>query len=288
MVVMKDKHAQGTIVQIFGEDYRIFGEGDIAEIQRVARHVDKKMREVAEQSGQISSTSLAVLAAMETTAELFQARQEKLTNFSILVSHVLVPPAIEAVLASPLTRVQAFLAAGHVCTVMGFEEYRPIAEKYGVPIVVTGFEPLDLFQGIHMVVKQLEEGRAEVENAYPRSVRREGNRPAIDLIGKVFRVVDRKWRGVGEIPRSGLGLRDEYVDFDAELRFGLTGYSAEESSECMSGLVLQGLKKPDECPAFATRCTPEQPLGATMVSAEGACAAYYRYRRPEVAGRPNA
>ena len=207
----------------------------------------------------------------ETTAPanamaVFQARQENIPNFSILVSHVLVPPAIEAILASPLTRVQGFLAAGHVCTVMGYEEYRPIAEKYRVPIVVTGFEPLDLLQGIHMCVKQLEEGRAEVENAYPRSVRSE----------------------VGEIPRSGLGLRDGYTGFDAELRFGLTDYSAEESSECMSGLVLQGVKKPNECPAFGTRCTPEQPLGATMVSAEGACAAYYRYRRPAAAGKPGA
>ena len=229
----------------------------------------------------------------ETTAPanamaVFQAKQENIPNFSILVSHVLVPPAIEAILASPLTRVQGFLAAGHVCTVMGYEEYRPIAAKYRVPIVVTGFEPLDLLQGIHMCVRQLEEGRAEVENAYLRSVRSEGNRPAIDLIREVFRVVDRKWRGVGEIPRSGLALRDGYTGFDAELRFGLTDYSAEESSECMSGLVLQGVKKPNECPAFATRCTPEQPLGATMVSAEGACAAYYRYRRPAAAGKPGA
>ena len=229
----------------------------------------------------------------ETTAPanamaVFQAKQENIPNFSILVSHVLVPPAIEAILASPLTRVQGFLAAGHVCTVMGYEEYRPIAARYSVPIVVTGFEPLDLLQGIHMCVRQLEEGRAEVENAYPRSVRSEGNRPAIDLIREVFRVVDRKWRGVGEIPRSGLALRDGYTGFDAELRFGLTDYSAEESSECMSGLVLQGIRKPNECPAFATRCTPEQPLGATMVSAEGACAAYYRYRRPAAAGKPDA
>ena len=229
----------------------------------------------------------------ETTAPanamaVYQARQEGVKNFSILVSHVLVPPAIEAILSSPLTRVQAFLAAGHVCTVMGYEEYRPIAERYGVPIVVTGFEPLDLLQGIYMCVKQLEEGRAEVENAYPRSVRQEGNRPAIGLIREVFRVIDRKWRGIGAIPGSGLGLREEYAELDAESRFGLAGYSAEESPECMSGLVLQGIKKPHECPAFGTRCTPERPLGATMVSAEGACAAYYRYRRTGATGRPNA
>jgi len=227
----------------------------------------------------------------ETTAPanamaVYQARQEGIDNFSVLVSHVLVPPAIETILSSSLTRVQGFLAAGHVCTVMGYEEYRPIAEKHGVPIVVTGFEPLDLLQGIYMCVKQLEEGRAEVENAYSRSVRREGNRPAIGLIREVFGVVDRKWRGIGEIPRSGLGLKQEYARFDAELRFGLTEFSAEESSECVSGLVLQGIKKPHECPAFGTRCTPEHPLGATMVSAEGACAAYYRYRRTGTSPSP--
>ncbi len=220
----------------------------------------------------------------ETTAPanamaVYQAKQEGLTNFSVLVSHVLVPPAIEAILSSPLARVQAFLAAGHVCTVMGYEEYRPIAEKYGVPIVVTGFEPVDLMQGLYMCIRQLEEGRAEVENAYARSVRSEGNRPAIDLIRTVFRVVDRTWRGIGEIGHSGLALAEEYAEFDAETRFGLSDYSAEESSECISGLVLQGIKKPNECPAFGSHCTPERPLGATMVSAEGACAAYYRYRR---------
>jgi len=220
----------------------------------------------------------------ETTAPanamaVYQAKQEGLTNFSVLVSHVLVPPAIEAILSSPLARVQAFLAAGHVCTVMGYEEYRPIAKKYSVPIVVTGFEPVDLMQGLYMCIRQLEEGRAEVENAYARSVRSEGNRPAIDLIRTVFRVVDRTWRGIGEIGHSGLALAEEYAEFDAETRFGLSDYSAEESSECISGLVLQGIKKPNECPAFGSHCTPERPLGATMVSAEGACAAYYRYRR---------
>jgi hydrogenase expression/formation protein HypD len=222
----------------------------------------------------------------ETTAPgnamaVYQARQQDLTNFSILVSHVLVPPAIEALLSSPNHRVQGFLAAGHVCTVMGYTEYEPIAQKYHVPIVVTGFEPLDILQGLYMCLKQLEEGRAGVENQYTRSVRREGNPPAQQLIREVFQVVPRKWRGVGEIPQSGLGLRDEYAEFDAERRFGVAGYTAEESTECISGLVLQGVKKPHECPAFGTRCTPERPLGATMVSSEGACAAYYRYRRRE-------
>jgi len=220
----------------------------------------------------------------ETTAPanamaVYQAAERGIKNFSLLVSHVLVPPAMEAILSSPTNRVQGFLAAGHVCTVMGYTEYEPIARKYHVPIVVTGFEPLDILQGVYMCVKQLEEGRAEVENQYTRSVRREGNLPAQRLIREVFRVVPRKWRGIGEIPRSGLGLSEKYAEFDAETRFGLADQAVEESSECMSGLVLQGVMKPHECPAFGTRCTPEHPLGATMVSSEGACAAYYRYRR---------
>lgn len=220
----------------------------------------------------------------ETTAPgnalaVYQARQQGLANFSVLVSHVLVPPAMEAILSSPNNRVQGFLAAGHVCTVMGYTEYEPLARKYRVPIVVTGFEPLDLLQGLYLCLKQLEEGRAEVENQYRRSVTREGNRPAQQLMWQVFQVVPRKWRGIGEIPRSGLGLREEFAEFDAERRFGVAGYTAEESSECLSGWVLQGVKKPYECPAFGGRCTPEHPLGATMVSSEGACAAYYRYRR---------
>ena len=219
----------------------------------------------------------------ETTAPanamaVYRAAKEPVKNFSMLVSHVLVPPAMEAVLSSPQNRVQGFLAAGHVCTVMGYEEYPALAEKYRVPIVVTGFEPLDILQGIYMVVKQLEEGRAEVENQYARSVRKEGNRPAMEMMREVFTIVPRKWRGVGEIARSGLGLKGPYRDHDAEMRFGVADRTAEESSECISGLVLQGVKKPSECPAFGTRCTPEKPLGATMVSSEGACAAYYRYR----------
>ncbi len=208
-----------------------------------------------------------------------QARRIGLHNFSILVSNVLVPPAMVAILSSPQNRVQGFLAAGHVCTVMGTTEYEPIAAKHRVPIVVTGFEPLDILQGLYMCIQQLEEGRAEVENQYTRSVRRAGNEPAQQLIREVFRVVHRKWRGVGEIPQSGLGLRDEYAEFDAEEKFGLAELVAEESSECISGLVLRGIKKPHECEAFGTRCTPESPLGAPMVSSEGACAAYYSYRK---------
>jgi hydrogenase expression/formation protein HypD len=220
----------------------------------------------------------------ETTAPanamaVYRAKRLGLRNFSILVSHVLVPPALEAILSSPNCRVNGFLAAGHVCTIMGIEEYVPIAERYRVPIVATGFEPIDILQGVYMCVRQLEEGSARVENQYTRAVRADGNREARRVISEVFEVVPRKWRGIGEIARSGLALRAGYADFDAERRFGVSAVSADESSECISGLILQGLKKPPECTAFGTRCTPERPLGATMVSSEGACAAYFRYRR---------
>jgi hydrogenase expression/formation protein HypD len=222
----------------------------------------------------------------ETTAPanamaVYQAKEEELSNFSVLVSHVLVPPAMEALLQTPDRRVQAFLAAGHVCTVMGTDEYVPLSRRYRVPIVVTGFEPVDILQGIGMAVAQLEEGRAEVENQYTRSVRPEGNLPARRLIRAVFKVIPRQWRGVGEIPHSGLGLRPEYAHFDAERRFKVTGMAAIEDPDCLSGLVLSGLRKPFECPAFGNRCTPEHPLGATMVSAEGTCAAYHMYRSRE-------
>jgi hydrogenase expression/formation protein HypD len=220
--------------------------------------------------------------APTTAMAVYQAAKKGLKNFSLLVSHVLVPPAMEAILSSPDCRVQAFLAAGHVCAIMGCEEYVPIAAKYHVPIVVTGFEPLDILQGVLMCIQQLESGRAEVENQYSRAVRQEGNRPAQQLVHEVFQVVPRKWRGIGEIAQSGLGLRDAYAAFDAERKFGVAGMRVEESSECLSGLVLQGKIKPHECPAFGTRCTPEHPLGATMVSSEGACAAYYRYRREPI------
>ena len=220
--------------------------------------------------------------APATAMAVYQAAQRGLKNFSLLVSHVLVPPAMEAILSSPKCRVQAFLAAGHVCTVMGYTEYIPLAAKYHVPMVVTGFEPLDILQGILMCVQQLETGRAEVENQYARSVRKEGNMPAREILRKVFRIIPRKWRGVGSIPASGFGLAKTYEDFDAERRFGVADHEVEEPAECISGLVLQGIKKPHECPAFGKICTPEHPLGATMVSSEGACAAYYQYRRHEV------
>jgi len=219
----------------------------------------------------------------ETTApanamSVHYAKQHGVANYSVLISHALVPPAMEAILSSPDNCVQGFLAAGHVCTVMGYTEYEPIATKYRVPIVVTGFEPLDLLQGIYMCLLQLEEGRFEVENPYARVVRRQGNQPAQELVARVFRVVNRKWRGLGEIPQSGLALTAEYAAFDAELRFALSQYRTEEDSECISGLIMQGAKKPEECAAYGSRCTPEHPLGAPMVSSEGACAAYYNYR----------
>jgi len=223
----------------------------------------------------------------ETTAPanamaVWQAHQLGIPNFTMLVSHVRVPPAIITLLESPSNRVQGFLAAGHVCTVMGYWEYEPLAASYHVPIVVTGFEPLDIVEGILMTVRQLEEGRAEVENQYTRSVRREGNVPAQQLIERVFEVCDRKWRGIGEIPQSGWRLREAFSAYDAEKRFAVQGLQVQESPVCISGLVLQGLKKPHQCPAFGTDCTPQHPLGATMVSAEGACAAYYNYGRYRV------
>lgn len=220
----------------------------------------------------------------ETTAPanamaVVQAERLGLRNFSMLVSHVLVPPAISAIMESPKNRVQAFLAAGHVCSVMGTWQYGPLVERYGVPIVVTGFEPLDILEGIRRAVTQLEAGRAELENAYPRAVRPEGNQPAQAVLEQVFEVTDRTWRGIGMIPRSGWRLRERYRRFDAEARFDVGHINTAESPLCRSGEVLQGLLKPNQCPAFGRQCTPRAPLGATMVSSEGACAAYFQYGR---------
>jgi hydrogenase expression/formation protein HypD len=220
----------------------------------------------------------------ETTAPanamaVWLARQRRLANFSVLVSHVLVPPVITSILQSPANRVQGFLGPGHVCTVMGNREYEPICQRYGVPIVVTGFEPIDMLEGILWTVRQLEEGRACVENQYSRAVRWEGNAASRRLIDEVFEVCDRKWRGVGTIPKSGYKLRYEFREHDAELRFEVDELEIQESKLCISGQVLRGLKKPCDCPAFGKECTPQTPLGATMVSAEGACAAYYAYGR---------
>lgn len=207
-----------------------------------------------------------------------RARVDGLTNLSLLVSHVLVPPAMEAILESDDCRVQGFLAAGHVCTVTGLDEYRELAARHRVPIVVTGFEPVDILQGVLLCVQQLEDGRHEVENAYERAVRRDGNAAALGLVREVFTTTDRAWRGMGTIARSGLALSDAYRGLDALARFGALPTGDDASGECISGEVLQGLRRPDECPAFGSRCTPEHPLGATMVSSEGACAAYHRYR----------
>ncbi len=214
------------------------------------------------------------------------AARKHLTNFSVLVAQVRVPPALEAILQAPECRVRAFLAAGHVCTVMGTAEYAPLCRRYGVPVVVTGFEPLDLLQGVAMAVRQLEEGRAAVEIQYRRVVRPEGNPAARRGVEEVFEVTDRDWRGLGPIAASGLRLRSRYAAFDADRRFEDLGAPSREDPECQAGLVLQGRKRPRECPAFGARCTPEHPLGAPMVSSEGACAAYYLYRRraPAAAG----
>jgi hydrogenase expression/formation protein HypD len=227
----------------------------------------------------------------ETTAPpnamaIWMAHKRKLMNFSVLVSHVTVPPSMTAILQAEGNRVQGFLGPGHVCTVMGYEEYEPIARQYRVPIVITGFEPVDMLEGVLMTVRQLEHGRAEVENQYGRAVLREGNVQSKKLIEEVFEVCDRKWRGVGLIPMSGYRLTKKYRDHDAERLFEVENVRTEESSICISGQVLRGLKKPHECPAFGKTCTPQAPLGATMVSAEGACAAYYHYGR-HLANREN-
>jgi hydrogenase expression/formation protein HypD len=279
---------RNVIFTSFGDMLRVPGSGeDLLSVKARGadvRMVYSPMDAVALAKANPEREVVFFAVGFETTAPanamaVVEAHGQGIENFSILVSHVLVPPAIEAILSSRDCRVQGFLAAGHVCSIMGSSEYEPLAAKYRAPIVITGFEPVDILDGVFRCVKQLEENRAVVENAYARAVRAEGNKPAQALIADVFRVVHRRWRGIGEIPQSGLALSEQYARFDADLRFGLAGCTAEESSECISGLVLQGLKKPQECPAFGTRCTPDHPIGATMVSSEGACAAYYRYRR---------
>jgi hydrogenase expression/formation protein HypD len=220
----------------------------------------------------------------ETTAPanamaVWQAHRQGLDNFAVLVSHVLVPPAMRAILSSASNRVQGFLGAGHVCTVMGYREYEPLAERFQVPVVVTGFEPLDMLEGIYRCVQMLEQGRIGVENQYMRVVRRDGNPAALKLLEDVFEITDRKWRGIGLIPQSGYRLASRYARFDAERRFCVEEGEVSESDACISGQILQGVSRPHDCPAFGTICTPERPLGATMVSSEGACAAYYHYAR---------
>jgi hydrogenase expression/formation protein HypD len=278
----------GVVFCSFGDMLRVPGsDGDL--LARRARGSDVRIvyspldaLELAERMPEREVVFFAV--GFETTAPanataVYEARRRGIRNFSMLVSHVLVPPALEAILASPDCRVDAFLAAGHVCTVMGTGEYEPIAQAHHVPIVATGFEPLDILEGVYLCVKQLEQGRAEVENQYARSVRVSGNEAAVRMMREVFVVVPRKWRGIGEIPASGLGLAPAYAAYDAERRFEVADVGAEEPQDCITGQVLQGKVKPVDCPAFGNECTPDRPLGATMVSSEGACAAYYRYRR---------
>ena len=282
----------GTILASFGDMLRVPGSnGDLfaaksrgADIRVVYSPLDALT--IARANPDREVVFFAV--GFETTAPanamaVYRARREGSRNFSMLASHILVPPAMRSILSLPTNKIQGFLAAGHVCTIMGFEAYVPLASQFRVPIVVTGFEPLDILEGVYLCVRQLEAGRAEVENQYSRSVRRDGNQPAQKTMREVFRVVRRRWRGIGEIEESGLGLAEAYRDLDAETRFGLVVSREERQSDCISGLVLCGERKPPECPAFGTRCTPEHPLGVTMVSSEGACAAYYRYRGVPVA-----
>lgn len=217
--------------------------------------------------------------APTTALTAYQAKQLGLLNFSLLICHVRVPPIMQALLNSTNRQVQGFLGAGHVCSIMGCHEYIPISAQYRIPIVITGFEPIDILHGLYLCIKQLEEKRCQVENQYSRVVKEQGNQPAQQLMEQVFKVVDRNWRGLGEIAASGLALADEYEPWNAEQRFSVATINTQEPSDCRSGEILQGLIKPAQCPEFGTRCSPEQPLGATMVSSEGACAAYYRYRR---------
>ena len=278
----------GVVLASFGDMLRVPGsEADLqraraagADVRVVYSPLDAVALAEAEPDRQVVffAVGFETTAPANATAVLMAARKG-LANFSALVAHVRVPPALEAILTSPFCRVQGFLAAGHVCTVMGTGEYHDVAARHRVPIVVTGFEPVDILHGVAMVVRQLEEGRHEVEIAYGRSVTPEGNPAARRAMEEVFEVVPRAWRGLGEIPASGLGVREAFAAFDADRRFPATGVSAAESPECIAGLVLQGVKRPPECGAFGGKCTPEHPLGAPMVSSEGACAAYYLYRR---------
>ncbi|CCK25295.1 Hydrogenase expression/formation protein hypD [Streptomyces davaonensis JCM 4913] len=271
----------GDMLRVPGTDrdlFRVRGEG--GDVRVVYSPLDAL--ELARRNPDREVVFFAI--GFETTAPanamaVHQARRLGLTNFSLLVSHVRVPPAIEAIMTAPACRVQGFLAAGHVCSVMGTAEYPLLADRFRVPLVVTGFEPLDILEGIRRAVRQLERGEHRVENAYPRAVRAEGNPAAVRMIEEVFEVTDRNWRGIGPIPRSGWRLTEAFRAYDAEHRFDVTGMRTEEPAECRSGEVLQGLIKPTECAAFGTTCTPRSPLGATMVSSEGACAAYYLYRR---------
>ena len=277
-----------VILASFGDMLRVPGsDGDLLRAKSEGgdvRAVYSPLDALALAQAQPEREVVFFAVGFETTAPanamaVLRAKQLGLANFSILCSHVLVPPAMEAILSDPDGLVQGFLAAGHVCTVMGTAQYEPLAERYGIPITVTGFEPLDLLQGIAMNVAALEAGEAGVSNQYARVVRPEGNPEALRVLAEVFDVVDRDWRGIGTIPKSGFALRASYAAHDAERRFPLETVGGAESPECIAGEIMTGRRKPPECPAYGTRCTPEHPLGAPMVSAEGACAAYRRYGR---------
>lgn len=278
--------AQGVIVCSFGDMIRVPG-SRMSLLEAKARGGDLRVLyspleavNVARRNPDREVVFFAV--GFETTApanalSVLHAKKEGLKNFSLLVSHVLVPPAIEAILSDEFNTIDAFLGAGHVCAIMGYREYHPLARKYGIPIVITGFEPLDLVQGILMAVRQLEQGRSEVENQYSRVVKEEGNLKAIEVIREIFEVGDREWRGIGMIPGSGYRIRSAYADFDAERRFGIGHIRVSEHADCIAGEILKGLKKPTDCSQFGRSCTPMNPLGAPMVSSEGACSAYYNY-----------
>jgi len=271
----------GDMLRVPGSDkdlFRVRGEGGDVRVVYSPLDALKLARELPEREVVFFGIGFETTAPANAMA-VHLAKQQGMRNFSMLVSHVLVPPAIEAILSSPANRVRAFLAAGHVCSVMGTWQYPPLAARHGVPIVVTGFEPLDLLEGIRCAVELLEDGEARVENAYARVVTEAGNRPAQALLAEVFEVCDRPWRGIGVIPSSGWRLSEAYRAFDAELRFDVGGLHAQESPLCRAGEVLQGALKPCDCPSFGRQCTPRTPLGATMVSSEGACAAYYNYGR---------
>jgi hydrogenase expression/formation protein HypD len=278
----------GVIFTSYGDMLRVPGSGrDLFSVRAAGGDVRVVYSpldavKIAQQNPEKQVVFFAI--GFETTAppnamSVVQAQALGLTNFSVLVSHVCVPPAIHAILGSPENRVQGFLLAGHVCSVMGYHQYPALAQQYGVPMAVTGFEPLDIARGILETVRMLETGVVEVRNTYERVVTFDGNRPAQTLLQKVLMDCDRKWRGIGMIPQSGWRLRPEFAAFDAEERFAVSGIAPEESSVCIAGKVLQGLKKPPQCPAFGKECTPQTPMGATMVSSEGACAAYYRYQQ---------
>jgi len=280
---------QGVIVCSFGDMIRVPG-SKMSLLEAKARGGDLRILYSPLEAVKVASKNpdkevVFFAVGFETTApanalSVLHAQKEGLSNFSILVSHVLVPPAIEAILDDEYNTIDAFLGAGHVCAIMGYKDYHPLAKKYGIPIVITGFEPLDLVQGILMAVRQLEQGRCEVENQYSRVVREEGNLKAIEVIQEVFKVGDREWRGIGMIPHSGYKIRSAFQDFDAERRFEIEHIKVSENAECIAGSILRGLKKPVDCAQFGKACTPMNPLGAPMVSSEGACSAYYNYSTP--------